>query len=1115
MRRTRCSARGGRGLWLTLLVVALTLGPGARAAAAGAGYWHTSGNQILDANGEVVRIAGINWYGFETTDKVIHGLWCQDWHNIVNTIKSLGYNVVRMPFSDDMVSFPIAPTNIGASNGAGPMNRDVIGLDSLTIMDRVIQTLGDVGIRVILDNHRSTAGNSAQENGLWYTPEFSEQTLIDNWITLVRRYRDFRDPQGNPIVIGADLRNEPHLNVAGAPTGACWTGDTATGGCPVTSARNWPKAAERIGNAILAENPNLLVIVEGAECYDGDCDWWGGNLQGVATHPVVLNVPNRLVYSAHDYGPNLYRQKWFTSSTTCDSLAAVWDEYWGYISRDGIAPVLVGEFGANNGDYTGTAPGSQGQWFQCLVQYIKARPHMHWTYWALNGEDDYGLLGAQYEPTLPSPGKHALLAPMQFPLEGGGGLSCATPNIPTSFTATAVSANRVDLKWSAVPSPGAGCAVTYDVFRSTNGTGMTPSAANRIATGVTGTSYSDTTVVGNTTYYYLVEAVDITVASPPSSKTSATTPQGGGTAYALTVTRSGVASGGTVASTPAGIQCGTTCSATYAAGTVVTLTATPASGYVFTGWSGPCTGSAATCVVTMSAAQSVGATFLACAAPASMLTVTRAGTGAGTVTSSPAGISCGTTCTMTVSSCGAVPGVVLTATPAAGSAFTGWSGACTGTGATCSVQLTGNVAVTANFTLGTSYTLSVTRSGPGNGTVTSSPGGIDCGAACAASYASGTTVTLTATALAGVFSGWAGACTGTGTCTLSMTADRAVMASFASCANGYVTLTKSGTGTGTVTSNNGTLSCGTACTGSTGNFACASTLTLTATPAAGSRFAGWSGDCTGTAPTCTVAAGFPRITATFELAPSYLLTVTRAGTGAGTVTSRPAGIDCGATCSAAFPSGTAVTLTATAAVGSSFGGWSGACTGTATCVVSMAAIRSVTANFSQNPCARWVPVRKLGTGTGTVRSSDGKIDCGATCEAILSCSESLTLTATAAPGSRFAGWGGTCSGTGACTANGGEVTATFELGDATPCANPITFTNNTGNFNTTGAVCYRTAQRVNGWGCSNFSGRTISVNAGTATASCGAGPFPLAQVGGYTYFSATAGSFPWASIYVW
>ncbi|HYD42153.1 MAG TPA: cellulase family glycosylhydrolase [Anaeromyxobacter sp.] len=343
-------------------------------------------------------------------------------------------------------------------------------------------------------------------------------------------------------------------------------------------------------------------------------------------------------------------------------------------------------------------------------------------------------------------------------------------------------------------------------------------------------------------------------------------------------------------------------------------------------------------------------------------------------------------------------------------------------------------------TTGTTYPLTVTKSGTGTGTVTSSSGGISCGATCSATYASGTTVTLTAAAASGsAFGGWSGACTGTAlTCSVSMTAARTVTATFSPSTTPTYTLTvtKSGTGTGVVTSTPAGISCGAACAAS---FASGATVTLSAAIASNSTFAGWSGACTGTAATCTVSMTAARtVTATFTSLPTYPLTVTKAGTGSGTVTSSPAGIDCGTACSASYGGNVVVVLTATAAAGSTFAGWSGACTGTAaTCSVSMTAARTATATF--NP-----------SGTGT-----------------------------------------------------------------TPCANPVTFTSNTGNFNTTGAVCYRTAQRVNGWGCSNFAGRTVSVNGGTATATCGAGPFPLAQVGGYTYFSATAGSYPWASIYIW
>ncbi len=283
----------------------------------GAGYWHTSGNQILDSNNQVVRIAGINWYGFETTDQVAHGLWAQDYHSILNAIKNNGYNVIRMPFSNQMVETPIIPSNIGASNGNGFINTDIRGLTAPQIMDKIITTAGAIGLRVILDNHRSEAGNSAEQNGLWYTSAYPESAWINDWVTIVNRYKNFTDPSGNPIVIGADLRNEPHLNVSGSPTGACWTGDTATAGCPVSNtAQNWPAAATRAGNAVLQANPNLLIIVEGAECYNGDCDWWGGNLEGVASNPVTLSVANRLVYSPHDYGPNLFQQSWFNSNTT-------------------------------------------------------------------------------------------------------------------------------------------------------------------------------------------------------------------------------------------------------------------------------------------------------------------------------------------------------------------------------------------------------------------------------------------------------------------------------------------------------------------------------------------------------------------------------------------------------------------------------------------------------------------------------------------------------------------------------------------------------------------------------------------------------------------------------
>ncbi len=486
----------------------------------------------------------------------------------------------------------------------------------------------------------------------------------------------------------------------------------------------------------------------------------------------------------------------------------------------------------------------------------------------------------------------------------------------------------------------------------------------------------------------------------------------------LTVQRSGTGSG-SVSSSPAGITCGATCQAPYAAGTVVTLTATPAGNSTFTGWSGDCSGSG-TCQVTMGADRNVTATFQAITPT---LTVTRSGNGSGTVTSSPSGISCGATCASTFP-LGA--SVTLTATPAAGSVFTGWTGGgCSGTGS-CITTMGADKTVDATFTL--TRNLTVTKGGSGNGSVSSSPAGITCGGACSAAFVDGTTVTLTAVPSAGsIFAGWSGGgCSGTATCVVTMSANTSVTATFT--AMRTLTVSTAGTGAGTVTSNPAGIACAPTCSTT---FSQGTVVTLTATPAAGSVFSGWSlAGCSGTAPCQVTMTADTAVTATFNA--QRTLTVTRAGSGSGTVQSSPTGIDCGTSCSHAFLHGTTVTLTATPAVGSVFTGWSGDCSGTATCQLTMNADSAVTATFI---VSHTLTVTKAGSGAGSVTSNPPGITCGATCSAAYPAGTSVTLTATPAAGSTFAGWsGGGCSGTGTCTVTmsaAQAVTATFTATNVT------------------------------------------------------------------------------------
>src|SRR5580698_6646090 len=232
-----------------------------------------------------------------------------------------------------------------------------------------------------------------------------------------------------------------------------------------------------------------------------------------------------------------------------------------------------------------------------------------------------------------------------------------------------------------------------------------------------------------------------------------------------------VTGSGTVTSNPTGISCPSTCGHDFSGGSQVTLTATPTSGWTFGSWGGACSGSGG-CTVTMNAAESVTVTFL----PTETLAVTV--TGSGAVASSPTGINCPSTCSESVAS---GTQVTLTATPANGFGFSGWGGACSGVG-NCVVTMNMAQSVTATFAQ-TQYTLNVSVAG--NGTVTSSPTGISCPSVCTMNYSSGTPVTLTATPTGGAtFNSWGGACSGNGSCMVTMNSIESVTAMFSSSGGG-------------------------------------------------------------------------------------------------------------------------------------------------------------------------------------------------------------------------------------------------------------------------------------------------------------------------------------------
>lgn len=310
----------------------------------------------------------------------------------------------------------------------------------------------------------------------------------------------------------------------------------------------------------------------------------------------------------------------------------------------------------------------------------------------------------------------------------------------------------------------------------------------------------------------------------------------------------------------------------------------------------------------------------------------------------------------------------------------------------------------------TNGAISVTKDGTGTGLVVSTPGGINCGSTCSADFPLGDTVTLTATAdQSSDFTGWSGgSCSGTSTCD-AMAGD-SVTATF-DLKKEDLTVSLGGDGTGSITATG--INCGTDCSET---YDYGTMVMLTATASGASSFGGWSGDgCSGTTPTCTVTMDQARnIGAAFDLN-SFSLSVALSGTGGGSVTSNSGAISCPGTCSDSYTAGTMVTLTAAPDGTSNFTGWTGDCSGTGTCTVTMSAAHSVSATFTRITYA--LNVNKTGSGSGLVTSNPTGINCGSDCSQSYTKGTSVVLTQSADPGATFIGWsGGGCSGAGTtCT----------------------------------------------------------------------------------------------------
>jgi hypothetical protein len=195
---------------LTILAVAATSPSWAYSVNAG---------KIYNDAGAPVTIKGVNWFGFETTNYTVHGLWQVNWHDQIALMKKQGFNAVRLPVCPTTLK-GITPVSIDYS-----INPDLVGLNSSQLIDTVVKELSAQGMMILLDHHNPDCKTISE---LWYTSSYSETQWINDLKSLATRYREL------PGFLGIDLKNEPHGS-------ATWgAGNSAT---------DWNKAAERAAAA--------------------------------------------------------------------------------------------------------------------------------------------------------------------------------------------------------------------------------------------------------------------------------------------------------------------------------------------------------------------------------------------------------------------------------------------------------------------------------------------------------------------------------------------------------------------------------------------------------------------------------------------------------------------------------------------------------------------------------------------------------------------------------------------------------------------------------------------------------------------------------------------------
>ena len=278
--------------------------------------------------------------------------------SIAQTIRSLGFNSVRLPYSDELVlSNPLIPSHFLAAN------TDLQGKRALDVYEAVARACTAAGLAVVTNNHITAAGWCDGKNlcdaswrndhlGPFCRVRQSEEDWISHWVTLMTRLKD------DPGVVGCDLRNEPR---------GLW-GTTSWGA--------WARAATRCADRLHELNPDWLMFVEGTGSAN-DCS-------GARREPVTLRVPNRVVYSVHVFAWSGWGDMSPFSKRPYPGFVLQMEKNWGFLLKDDVAPVWVAEMGAPD-----TPSRGDRHYWENLMRWLR-HCGADWGYWAINPRKPQG-----------------------------------------------------------------------------------------------------------------------------------------------------------------------------------------------------------------------------------------------------------------------------------------------------------------------------------------------------------------------------------------------------------------------------------------------------------------------------------------------------------------------------------------------------------------------------------------------------------------------------------------------------------------------------------------------------------------------------------------------------